>query len=147
MLKGSNLLAGLYHQMEAAAADERIRKILQKRPQARGKADIQELIERTEDVPLLCHSGPAMHTDLCHVLKAKVLRDSEALKLRPGNGGEAFYLRCTTAADDIHQFSQVVSGKLRMSCLDRGPLETELGEPRRAKGSSKNKEGFEGWSD
>eukprot|EP00803_Ostreobium_quekettii_P004978 evm.model.scf_25EXC.10 EVM.evm.TU.scf_25EXC.10 scf_25EXC:197229-199077(-) len=113
--------------MEMAADDERVRKALQKRPQARTSGDIQRLIERTEDVPLLVHNGAAMHSDLCHVLKLKVLRDSEALKVGPGNGGESLYM--------------VISGKLRISCPDIAPLEPilELGAIMDEKGGKKKK--------
>ena len=48
--------------MEAAAEDERVRKALQKKPQARSKGDIRRLINKTQGVSEFVHGDPAPNT-------------------------------------------------------------------------------------
>lgn len=42
----------IYRQMESAAEQERLRKILQKRPQLRTQNEVEKLMERTVEVQM-----------------------------------------------------------------------------------------------
>lgn len=55
-------IADIYDQMEAAAEQDRIRKAVQKKPQARTRAEIERIMKKTEDVcpeffPGFMHQG------------------------------------------------------------------------------------------
>lgn len=67
-------ITDIYAQMEAAAEQDRIRKAMQKKPQARSRAEIERIIKKTEDVcysfvlkyhtkrQFIDYSHPCLHT-------------------------------------------------------------------------------------
>ncbi|GMH39614.1 hypothetical protein BSKO_07512 [Bryopsis sp. KO-2023] len=106
----SKLMSELFAKMEASAELVRIKKAMKKAPQARSEADVQRIMKKTEEVPLLIHDGPAVHKDLCHVLKCKRFGESETMKIQfDQKTAPAFYL--------------VLSGTVRIMTLDRSSLE------------------------